>query len=82
LLGYRHGTLILTVSFAGVLANVIGNREINEITEQDFLVVGSRYSEWYRGPLRAVVEAYDARAVLTGHPAPERGPWPSNANVE
>ena len=31
----------------GVLANVIGNGEINEITEQDFLAVGSRYSEWY-----------------------------------
>jgi hypothetical protein len=64
---------------------VIGNRDINEITEQDFLVVGSRYSELYPegAPYgRWLNEAYDARSVLTGHPAPERGPWSSNANVE
>jgi hypothetical protein len=70
-------TTWLTKELNVVLADVIGNRDINEITEQDFLAVGARHSEGYphgSPPGRWLNEAYDARSALMGYPVPEKGP--------
>jgi hypothetical protein len=74
--------LALRGELRDVIADVIGNRDIGVITNDDIRAIASRHREWFPpdSPIgRWSNAAYDARSALSGHAitVATKGPWPS-----